>query len=65
MLSFVSLFYTLLHIILYICILLYLKTYNENTCIYPPQDDIDFNDDGIIGAADLVVFLSYYSGEWP
>jgi len=41
-------------------------TYNNPyTCIYPPQDDIDFNDDGIIGAADLVVFLSYYGGEWP
>ena len=33
-------------------------------CIYP-EEDIDFNDDGIIGAADLVVFLSYYGGEWP
>ena len=33
-------------------------------CIYP-EEDIDFNDDGVIGAADLVVFLSYYGGEWP
>ena len=40
-------------------------TYNGNFfCVYP-QLDIDFNDDGVIGAADLVVFLSYYGGEWP
>jgi len=35
-----------------------------SVCLYP-EEDIDFNDDGVIGAADLVVFLSYYGGEWP
>ena len=35
-----------------------------SVCLYP-EEDIDFNDDGIIGAADLVVFLTYYGGEWP
>ena len=40
-------------------------TYNNPyACIYS-QLDIDFNDDGVIGAADLVVFLTYYGGEWP
>ena len=34
------------------------------SCVYP-QLDIDFDDDGVIGAADLVVFLSYYGGDWP
>ena len=33
----------------------------DGNCI----SNIDFNDDGVIGAADLVVFLSYYGGEWP
>ena len=41
-------------------------TYNDAySCDYPQGEDIDFNDDGVIGAADLVVFLSYYGGEWP
>ena len=25
----------------------------------------DFNNDSIIGAADIIVFLSYYGNEWP
>ena len=32
------------------------------------QDDClgpDFNSDGVIGAADLIVFLTYYGNEWP
>jgi uncharacterized protein (TIGR02145 family) len=32
------------------------------------QDDClgpDFNSDGVIGAADLIVFLTYYGYEWP
>ena len=32
------------------------------------QDDCqgpDFNNDGVIGAADIIVFLTYYGNEWP
>lgn len=32
------------------------------------QDDCngpDFNNDGLIGAADIIVFLTYYGNEWP
>ncbi len=25
----------------------------------------DFNNDSIIGAADIIVFLTYYGNEWP
>ena len=33
----------------------------DGNCI----SNMDFNYDGVIGAADLIVFLSYYGGEWP
>jgi uncharacterized protein (TIGR02145 family) len=32
------------------------------------QDDCqgpDFNNDGVVGAADIIVFLTYYGNEWP